>query len=129
MVEKGHKTYGPIFRLGPRQIWVSEKAAMKAILQTMDLPKVNMYAEISRDPLSPGLFGEVRPGPHKNLERFLSPAFSMSYVDNLDQFFSLCVGSLIDKYRNQACPESYLQAPTTTEIDLMNGLHNVALDM
>ncbi|KAI9042747.1 cytochrome P450 [Aspergillus affinis] len=129
MVEKGHKAYGPIFRLSPRQIWVSEKEAMKTILQTVYLPKVNMYAEISRDLLSPGLFGEVRPGPHKNLKKFLSPAFSVSYVDNLDQFFSLCIGSLVKKYRNQTCSASSPQAPKTTEIDLMNGLHCVALDV
>lgn len=59
MVERNHKIYGPVVRLGPRQIWISEKAAMRSILQNIDLPKVQMYAEISRDPLSPGLFGEV----------------------------------------------------------------------
>lgn len=58
-VEGCHEAYGPIFRLGPRQIWVSDKDAMKVILQKVDLPKVAMYAEVSRDPLSPGLFGEV----------------------------------------------------------------------
>lgn len=58
-VEKSHAQYGPIFRLGPRQVWVSDKEAIKAILMTVDLPKVTMYAEISRDRTSPGLFGEM----------------------------------------------------------------------
>lgn len=58
-VEEMHKKYGDIIRLGPRQIWVSDKGAMKQILLTVDLPKVSMYAEISRDRSSPGLFGEM----------------------------------------------------------------------
>jgi hypothetical protein len=58
-VEAGHAKYGPIMRLGPRQIWVSDKTALKQILQQIDLPKVMMYAEISREKDSAGLFGEV----------------------------------------------------------------------
>lgn len=58
-VEKAHKKYGDVLRLGPRQIWVADKEAMKSILMTTDLPKVTMYAEISRDRSSPGLFGEM----------------------------------------------------------------------
>lgn len=54
-----HDEYGPVVRLGPRQIWVSDKTALKDILLKTDLPKVTMYAEISRDRSSPGLFGEM----------------------------------------------------------------------
>jgi hypothetical protein len=57
--EKCHQDYGNIVRIGPRQIWIADKIAMKQILQTVDLPKVSMYAEISRDRFSPGLFGEM----------------------------------------------------------------------
>lgn len=58
-VEKSHAEYGSIVRLGPRQVWVSDKEALKQILVRIDLPKVAMYSEISRDKLSPGLFGEM----------------------------------------------------------------------
>lgn len=58
-VEKAHAKYGPIVRLGPRQIWIADKTAMQQILSAIDLPKVTMYAEISRDRSSPGLFGEM----------------------------------------------------------------------
>lgn len=59
LVQTSHKKYGGIVRLGPRQVWISEKEAMKTILVKTDLPKVAMYAEISRDKFSPGLFGEM----------------------------------------------------------------------
>lgn len=58
-VHKQHQKHGPIIRLGPRQVWVSEKTAIKDILLKTDLPKVTMYSEISRDRNSPGLFGEM----------------------------------------------------------------------
>ena len=59
MAEKAHIKYGPIVRLGPRQVWISDKDSLKQILSTIDLPKVAMYAEISRDRYNPGLFGEM----------------------------------------------------------------------
>lgn len=59
MVEKGHARHGSILRLGPRQVWISDKVALKQIIQTIDLPKVTMYAEISREKESAGLFGEM----------------------------------------------------------------------
>lgn len=58
-VEEAHAKYGPMVRLGPRQIWVSDKEVLKQVLVKVDLPKVAMYSEISRDKLSPGLFGEM----------------------------------------------------------------------
>ena len=58
-VERQHKHRGEVLRLGPRQIWVSGKEAVRDILVKTDLPKVSMYAEISRDRNSPGLFGEM----------------------------------------------------------------------
>lgn len=59
LVQRSHAKFGPICRLGPRHVWVSDKEALKQILSTIDLPKVAMYAEISRDRTSPGLFGEM----------------------------------------------------------------------
>jgi hypothetical protein len=58
-VEHAHAKYGSVTRLGPRQIWVSDKWAVKEILLKQDLPKVVMYSEISREKESAGLFGEV----------------------------------------------------------------------
>lgn len=59
LVEKSHQKYGPIVRLGPRHIWVSDKECVRQALSTIDLPKVAMYAEVSRDRNSLGLFGEM----------------------------------------------------------------------
>ncbi|KAJ5673155.1 cytochrome P450 [Penicillium longicatenatum] len=126
-VENAHGKYGPIFRLGPRQVWISDMEAMKAILMTIDLPKVAMYAEISRDRNAPGLFGEIRPDPHKRLKRFLSPAFTISYVDNIEFLFSTCISDLIRRYVGLLSSPSPESGPVVT--DIMEDLHNIALDM
>lgn len=59
-VEKYHDQYGSIVRLGPRQVWVADKDALKIILVKDDLPKVATYKEFSRDRHSPGIFGEMQ---------------------------------------------------------------------
>ncbi|PYH34398.1 cytochrome P450 [Aspergillus neoniger CBS 115656] len=137
-VEKSHAQYGPIFRLGPRQVWSSDKEAIKTILMTVDLPKVTMYAEISRDRTSPRLFGEMwmairmrrfDRNPHKRLKKFLSPAFTIAYVDGHEFLFAKCVGDLINRYVDLlSCPSPKGEkAPVVT--DLMEDLHSLALDM
>ncbi|KAJ5716754.1 cytochrome P450 [Penicillium malachiteum] len=128
-VEKSHREYGPIFRLGPRQVWVSDSEALKVILMTEDLPKITMYADISRDRTSPGLFGEIRSDPHKRLKKFLSPAFTVGYVDGLEFMFAQCVSDLINRYVDLLSPPI---SPGKTEVvvtDLMEDLHNLALDI
>ncbi|KAK1948679.1 cytochrome P450 [Colletotrichum sublineola] len=129
LVERSHEKYGSIVRLGPRQVWISDKEAMKEILVKTDLPKVAMYAEISRDKFSPGLFGEIRPEPHKRLKRFLSPAFTVNYIDNLEQFFTSTVRDLLNKYQTIINEDPVYYAKQGIEVDLMDDLHNVALDI
>ncbi|KAK2599236.1 hypothetical protein N8I77_011006 [Diaporthe amygdali] len=128
-VEKAHFKYGSIVRLGPRQIWVSDKDALKQILVKVDLPKVAMYSEISRDKMSPGLFGEIRYEPHKKLKRFLSPAFTVNYIDNLESYFQHTVRALLFKYQNDIENDFQLAKHAGFPADLMDDLHNVALDI
>ncbi|KAI1497971.1 cytochrome P450 [Biscogniauxia marginata] len=127
--EESHRKYGDIVRLGPRQVWISDKKAIKQILQTVDLPKVAMYAEISRDRFSPGLFGEIRHEPHKRLKKFLLPAFTVNYVDNLEYLFAACVRELISRYDHLIPADSERESKFFPTTDLMMDLHNVALDI
>ncbi|KAG7045259.1 cytochrome p450 [Colletotrichum scovillei] len=129
LVERSHNKYGSIVRLGPRQVWISDKEAMKQILVKTDLPKVAMYAEISRDKFSPGLFGEIRQEPHRRLKRFLSPAFTVNYIDNLEMFFESTVRDVLNKYQAQINEDPVYHAKQGIEVDLMDDLHNVALDI
>jgi hypothetical protein len=58
-IESAHHKYGPIVRLGPRQVWIADKKSVKEIISSIDLPKVALYAEFSRDRYNPGLLGET----------------------------------------------------------------------
>ncbi|TLS22519.1 uncharacterized protein PpBr36_09868 [Pyricularia pennisetigena] len=129
LVERSHRKYGSIVRLGPRQVWVADKDALKEILVKVDLPKVAMYSEISRDKHSPGLFGEIRHEPHKRLKRFLSPAFTVAYIDNLEKYFQKTMRQLLNKYENQIAADADSAKFNGIEVDLMDDLHNVALDI
>ncbi|RAH78614.1 cytochrome P450 [Aspergillus japonicus CBS 114.51] len=126
LVESKHQQYGPVFRYGPRQIWISDKDALRTILQRADLPKVQMYAEISRDAHSPGLFGEVRPEPHRILKGFLSPRLTVADVDEEGHLFEKCIGDLIAKYYQLTKGKAKTDVVAT---DLMMDLHGVALDI
>lgn len=72
---------------------------------------------------------QSRPDPHKRLKKFLSPAFTIAYVDGLEFLFSKCVGDLINRYVDlMSCPSPKGEkAPVVT--DLMEDLHSLALDM
>jgi hypothetical protein len=71
-----------------------------------------------------------RPVPHRKLKKFLSPAFTVAYIDKLDMLFSQCINDLFQKY--QIAVQLDIQGHANyhgTETDLMEDLHNVALDM
>ncbi|KAF5564733.1 cytochrome P450 monooxygenase 3A9 [Fusarium phyllophilum] len=110
LVQRSHAKYGPICRLGPRHIWVSDKESLKQILSTINLPKV-----------------AIRFHPHKRLKRFLSPAFTVAYVDNLEAVFKGVMRDLLQNYvmllgENASTAEG-------VQTDLMDDLHKAALDM
>ena len=71
-----------------------------------------------------------RPVPHRKLKKFLSPAFTVAYIDKLDTLFGQCINDLLRKY--QIAIQLDIQGRAnyySTEVDLMEDLHNVALDM
>lgn len=67
--------------------------------------------------------------PHKKLKRFLSPAFTVNYIDNLESFFQHTMRALLSKYQNDVDRDLQLAKASGFQVDLMDDLHNVALDM
>lgn len=80
-VEEYHAQYGSIVRLGPRQVWVADKDALKMILVKDDLPKVATYKEFSRDRHSPGIFGEMQVVPSSHVEQISLTSICVTLVD------------------------------------------------
>jgi hypothetical protein len=63
------------------------------------------------------------------LKRFLAPAFTADYVDKLVPLFSLSIGDLVSKYDRLISSGYMLGSNGGAKTDLMEDLHNVALDM
>jgi hypothetical protein len=59
----------------------------------------------------------------------LNPAFTVSYIDHLEEFFQNTVRCLLRKYQDQMSVDEKSVAKKGLEADLMDDLHNVALDM
>lgn len=70
-----------------------------------------------------------RDKPHRNLKRFLGPAFTITSVDNLDSFFMDCVNNLLKNYYRELRKGQVGAAGQTFITDLMRDLHCLALDM
>jgi cytochrome P450 len=71
--------------------------------------------------------------PHRNLKKFLSPAFSVASVDKLDTYFKACVSTLLDNYNDEvdkAISKDLSFKPNgNIQTDLMRDLHCLALDI
>lgn len=69
--------------------------------------------------------------PHKKLKRFLSPAFTVAYIENLEFYFQHTMRALLTKYQDDVRRNSLGNTPNSPgfSADLMEDLHNVALDM
>ncbi|KAJ5727066.1 cytochrome P450 [Penicillium malachiteum] len=70
-----------------------------------------------------------RSDPHKRLKKFLSPAFTVGYVDGLEFLFAQCVSDLINRYMDLLSPSVSSGKPEIVITDLMEDLHNLALDI
>lgn len=73
--------------------------------------------------------GRSRPEPHRRLKKFLSPAFTVNYIDNLERYFQKTVRDLLEKYDERIKVDPLAAKENGIEVDLMDDLHNVALDM
>lgn len=59
----------------------------------------------------------------------MSPAFTVAYIDNLETYFKTTVRDLLDKYQSTIAEDPLAAAKNGITVDLMDDLHNVALDM
>ncbi|KIS65755.1 Cytochrome P450 monooxygenase involved in Ustilagic Acid production [Mycosarcoma maydis] len=100
-VDKLHEKYGPLFRLGSRQIYVSDKDAIRQLLAKENLPKVNWYASLSRDPKTAGMFTTVNKEYHRSRRRLMSPAFAVEFTRQLEPFLVDATTKLFEGYHQR----------------------------
>ncbi|GAA5798604.1 cytochrome P450 [Helicostylum pulchrum] len=91
-----HDTYGPIVRLGPKTIAVSDKDLIRDVLVTEDLPKGPLY-KVFQGHGKLSVFSATDKEWHKRRRRVVAPAFSVKYLKSLEPFMHNVTLNLINK--------------------------------
>ncbi|EPQ31815.1 cytochrome p450 monooxygenase [Pseudozyma flocculosa PF-1] len=126
-VDHLHTVYGPIFRLGSRQIYVSDKEAIKQLLAKENQPKVNWYAALSRDPKTAGMFTTTNKEYHRQRRRLMSPAFAVEYLKNLEPFLHNATTKLFEAYQTRT--EKAAKEGRELQINVYEDLACLAMDI
>ncbi|KAJ9477290.1 Isotrichodermin C-15 hydroxylase [Pseudozyma hubeiensis] len=126
-VDKMHEQYGPLFRLGSRQIYVSDKHAIRQLLAKENLPKVNWYASLSRDPKTAGMFTTTNKEYHRSRRRLMSPAFAVEFTRQLEPFLVDATTKLFEGYHQRVEKAGDASKPLT--FNLYEDLACLAMDI
>ncbi|KAI9028880.1 cytochrome P450 [Phycomyces nitens] len=93
---KYHEKYGPVVRVGPNTISVSDKGMLKQVLSTEDLEKGPVYS-ILQNPGNESMFDARDKSYHKNNRRMFSPAFSVKYINSIEPIMRTCTETMARK--------------------------------
>ncbi|KAK7742002.1 hypothetical protein SLS53_004586 [Cytospora paraplurivora] len=103
-----HEDYGPIVRIGPNHVSVSDPQSMRTIYGVQNVfPKFNVcqsafypLAEaIYNGKFLPTLFTTESNEYHMHLKRAAANAFSMDVVAGLEEFADKCISTLVSRLR------------------------------
>jgi len=85
-----HNEYGKTIRMGRLGVATMDPAIARDVLITRDLPKAAMYDSLVLDGQQ-NLFNTRNKDLHHRLRRFLSPAFSIKYLNGLEPLMLQCI--------------------------------------
>ncbi|KAL1924864.1 uncharacterized protein VTP21DRAFT_4518 [Calcarisporiella thermophila] len=122
VLERMHRQYGPVVYYGPGKVSVADVQAIKPILERY--PKARRYAALARVLGREDLFTVIDPDKHHHLRRIFSPAFSLAYLNSLEQYIHLRIKSMLNHIR-AACNHPDEDAV----VDMWGLLQRLALDV
>ncbi|KAL1919058.1 uncharacterized protein VTP21DRAFT_2439 [Calcarisporiella thermophila] len=96
-----HRQYGPVVILSPEEVSFSQVEAVKQILVTDDFPKGKEYERFAGEDGGKEILTMTDKNQHRILRRMLSPAFSVSYLQELEPFLQSCVQELMVWIRDE----------------------------
>ncbi|KUI65981.1 Pisatin demethylase [Cytospora mali] len=98
-----HEDYGPIVRIGPNHVSVSDPQSMRAIYGVQNVfPKTAFYSlaeSIFDGRFLPNMFTTQSNQYHMHLKRGAASAFSMDVVVSLEGFADKCISILLARLR------------------------------
>lgn len=128
-MEKWHKRYGPVFRLGANTVYISDAVVARQVLVKDNLPKAPWYAYLSRDPKSAGLFTSVYKDYHRQRRKLLMPAFGVDYLKNLEPFLLGKVEQYFTTYAGRIEAAPSFSGSKSIVVDLYGDLADLTMDI
>ncbi|CAO3610605.1 unnamed protein product [Cunninghamella echinulata] len=112
-------------RLGPKTLLIADRDMIKQILITDNLQKGEIYDDLGKNNVDT-LFSTRDKDLHKHLRRLISPAFSIKYLNSLEEFMHNTLENLVNKIDDtiKASPNGK-EAP----FDIWKGLQSYSLDI
>ncbi|KAI8971114.1 cytochrome P450 [Pilobolus umbonatus] len=121
-----HLKYGDIVRIGPNAIEVADRALVKRILASDDLPKGPIYKLLNRDG-HPTVFSSTSKDWHKQRRKILTPAFSIRNINAVEPYMITLTKSLLKKMDNDA--KETMDENDYGVVDIWNLVQRFALDI
>ncbi|CAO3635624.1 unnamed protein product [Cunninghamella blakesleeana] len=116
--------YGEVMRFGPNTLIIADREMIKQILITDNLQKGEIYDDLGKNNVET-LFSTRDKDLHKHLRRLISPAFSIKYLNSLEEFMHQILIDLVDKIDDTIAANPNGQAP----FDIWKGFQCYSLDV
>ncbi|KAI8071386.1 cytochrome P450 [Gongronella butleri] len=118
-----HDKYGPVMRLGPKSISVADKDMIKQVLSQDDLQKGEVYDSFKKNDTHT-LFSTRDKAFHKNQRRLISPAFSIKYLNSLEELMHEVMSTMLKRVSSQVDANG----GKATSVDVWHMWQTLALD-
>ncbi|ORZ05408.1 cytochrome P450 [Absidia repens] len=120
--------YGDVTKLGPSTLLISDKDMIKQVLQQDDLQKGAIYDLFQKNGIDT-TFSTRSKTLHKQLRRLVSPAFSIKYLNSLEEHMHDVLETLMDKIDDKVVASSPEQGQQVAEVDIWKLFQHTALDI
>ncbi|RHZ87305.1 hypothetical protein Glove_37g52 [Diversispora epigaea] len=121
--------YGPVARIAPKTIIISDRDIVKQVLVTNELPKSSRYEQLRDDKQYSTLFTARDREFHKNRRRILSPAFSIKHLTFLEGFIHSCISDLVNKIDETIIMQNNNNNNEVANVDVYKLIQLNALDI
>jgi benzoate 4-monooxygenase len=117
-----HRRYGPIVRIAPTEVIISDRSAIREIYNTVqarDYLKTDYYDAFTA--FRPTIFGQRDPHLHAQRKRIVSHGYSMNALQAMESFVQERLQIFMHKFSEFA--------KTSTEVNLGKWCHFFAFDV
>lgn len=130
LIDELHKTYGPVIRIAPNEVCISDGAALAPIYSEKGgFLKAPCYTNFDIEGHRT-IFSALDPGHRAIRTKPVLPMFSMSNIRNGNDAIEACVEKFVDRMKAEATASRTAKSPNglTKPINILNLTRSLALD-